>query len=223
MNWNLGGQYMEFTKIDLNTWNRSEVFEHFLKQGTTYSMTNEIPIDAALKFVKAKNYKFYPLFIYSVLKVINSNSLYRMAFDENGDLGYFDKSVPFYSIFDNEKELFSNITTEDTYTFAEFHRDYLDDVQKYQGTGKLFPKQPIPQNVVNISMIPWASFSAFNLNIKNNDNYLLPIVTASKFEKRSDGIKLPVTFQIHHAVCDGYQTTQFFNKLENILAHPEEL
>lgn len=194
-----------------------------MKQQTTYSMTHDISIEKALKFVKENDYKFYPLFIYSVLKVINSNYLYRMSFNDQGELGYYDSSVPFYSIFDNKTELFSNIDTQDTYTFAEFHRDYLADVEKYQGTGKLFPKQPVPENVVNISMIPWTTFSGFNLNIGNNDKYLLPIVTAAKFVKRTEGIKLPVTFQIHHAVCDGYQTAQFFNKLEEILSHPEDL
>lgn len=214
---------MDFNKIDLDTWSRKEVYEHFIDQKTSYSMTHGIAIENALKFVKDNNYKFYPLFIYSVMKVINSNYLYRMDYNDQGELGYYDESVPFYSIFDNKRELFSNIDTPMNYTFAEFHRDYLADVEKYRDTGKLFPKQPIPKNIANISMIPWASFTGFNLNINNNDNYLLPIVTAGKFEKHSKGIMLPVSFQIHHAVCDGYQSAQFFNKLEDVLSRPEEL
>lgn len=215
---------MKFNKLDLNTWNRAEVFDHFIQQDTTYSMTHNIDIDKALHFVKSNDYKFYPLFIYSVLKVVNSNYLYRMDFDESGAVGFWDSLVPFYSIFDSKRKLFSNIDTSDTYTFAEFHRDYLDDVAKYRDTGKLFPKQPIPQNVVNISMIPWSNFSSFNLNIGNNPKYLLPIVTAGKFEKDVNGVNmLPVSFQIHHAACDGYHTAVFFNKLEEILSEPEKL
>lgn len=214
---------MEFHKIDLKTWNRAEMFDHFIEQKTTYSMTHEVDITKALQFVKANNYDFYPLFIYSVLKVVNSNYLYRMSFNNQGELGYWDSSVPFYSIFDSKTELFSNIDTSDTYTFAEFHRDYLDDIKKYAGTGKLFPKQPVPQNVVNISMIPWTSYTSFNLNINNDDNYLLPIVTAGKFEKDDLGIiKMPVTFQIHHAVCDDYHTADFFNRLQDILDNVDE-
>lgn len=215
---------MDFTKIDLKTWNRAEVFNHFIDQKTSYSMAHELDITKALKYVKANNYKFYPLFIYSVLKVINSNYLYRMDFNEQGELGYWDSSVPFYSIFDDKTELFSNIDTSDTYIFAEFHRDYLADVAEYGGTGKLFPKQPIPKNVVNISMIPWASYTSFNLNIGNNDNYLLPIVTAGKFEKDDIGvIRIPVTFQIHHAACDGFHTAEFFNRLQEIFDNVDEL
>lgn len=214
---------MKFNKIDLETWPRAEYYKHFLNQQTSYSLTSDINIDQALNFVKTNNYKFYPLFIYAVLKVVNSNPLYRMDINADGELGYWDKSVPFYSIFDSQKELFSNIDTADTYTFAEFHRDYLADVEKYQGTGKLFPKQPIPENVVNISMIPWVHTTGFNLNIENNPNYLLPIVTGGKFEKTAAGIKLPVSIQIHHAVCDGYQASQFLLKLEDILSRPEEL
>ncbi|WP_057815208.1 CatA-like O-acetyltransferase, partial [Companilactobacillus futsaii] len=176
-----------------------------------------------LQFAKDNNYDFYPLFIYSIVRVINSNYLYRMDFNEAGELGYYESSVPFYSIFDSRTELFSNIDTPDAYTFAEFDRDYLSDVKKYRGTGKLFPKQPVPKNVVNISMIPWVNYTGFNLNINNNDNYLLPIVTAGRFERAGDEIKLPVTFQIHHAVCDGYHTSQFFIKLQDILNNVDEL
>lgn len=214
---------MEFTKIDLDTWNRKEVFNHFIEQKTTYSMTHKVSIAKAVKFAKDHKYNFYPLFIYSVLKVINSDYLYRMDFNEQGELGYYDSSVPFYSVFDSKTELSSFIDTPDAYTFAEFNRDYLLDVKKYRGSGKMFPKQPVPKNIVNISMIPWATYSSFNLNINNRDNYLLPIVTAGKFERIDNDIKLPVTFQIHHAVCDGYHTAQFFNRLEEVIGQPEKL
>ncbi|CAJ1180482.1 chloramphenicol acetyltransferase [Companilactobacillus crustorum] len=214
---------MTFTKIDLDTWTRKEVFNHYIGQKTTYSMTHDISIAKAVKFAKDNNYNFYPLFIYTVLKVINSNYLYRMDFDDQGELGYYDTSVPFYSVFDSRTELFSNIYSQDTYTFAEFNRNYLVDVKGYRGMGKLFPQEEIPKNVVNISMIPWINYSSFNLNVNNKDNYLLPIVTAGKFERAAGDIKLPVSFQIHHAVCDGYQTAQFFNKLQDLMDQPEKL
>lgn len=214
---------MEFTKIDLDTWTRKEVFNHFIEQKTTYNMTSNVSITKAVKFAKDNNYDFYPLFIYSIVRVINSNYLYRMDFNEQGELGYYDSSVPFYSIFDSRTELTSHIDTPDAYTFAEFDRDYLSDVKKYRGTGKLFPKQPVPKNVVNISMIPWVNYTGFNLNNSNNGNYLLPTVTAGRFERTGSEIKLPVTFQIHHAVCDGYHTSQFFIKLQDILNNVDEL
>ncbi|MFH5810770.1 CatA-like O-acetyltransferase [Companilactobacillus sp. FL22-1] len=214
---------MEFSKIDLNNWTRKESFEYFLKQASVHSATHEIRIEHVLNFVKSNHYKFYPLFIYSVLRVINSNYLYRLDFNDQGELGFYDSSVVAYSIFDNKRELFSYLETADTYTFAEFHRNYLDEVEKYRDTGKLFPMGALSKNVVNISMAPWASFNSYNVNNINNSRTLLPSVSASTFQKRSDGIKLPVTFQIHDAAGDSYQTAQFFNKLQEIFDEPEEL
>ena len=40
-------EFMEFTKIDLDTWTRKEVFNHFIEQKTTYSMTSNLSITKA--------------------------------------------------------------------------------------------------------------------------------------------------------------------------------
>jgi len=66
-------------------------------------------------------------------------------------------------------------------------------------------------------MIPWCSFTGFNLNINNGDNYLLPIITAGKFVHKESAIYLPVSLQMHHAVCDGYHAGLFMNYLQSFV------
>ncbi|KRK92031.1 CatA-like O-acetyltransferase [Companilactobacillus futsaii] len=48
---------MKFTKIDLDTWTRKEVFNHFIEQKTTYSMTSNLSITKAVKFAKDNNWR----------------------------------------------------------------------------------------------------------------------------------------------------------------------
>ena len=214
---------MAFHKIDINNWERKEIFNHFLNQQTSFSITKDIDITELYKVTKEKGVKFYPVFIYLITSIVNSNKHFRMNFNSEGDFGYWDKLVPMYTIFDKKSELFSAISTNTEGGFQKFYDDYVADAKLYNGTGKLFPKTPIPENVVNISMIPWTSFTGFNLNINNNQNYLLPIVTAGGFVHKNSDIYLPISLQVHHAVCDGFHAALFMEKFQILAANPQEL
>ncbi len=207
---------MNFTKINVDNWNRKEIFHHYLDQQTTFSITTEIDISILYRNIKQKGYTFYPTFIYLVTSVVNSNTAFRTGFNNEGEVGYWEKLFPLYTIFDSDSKAFSGIWTPVKNDFKEFYELYLSDVEKYNGTGKLFPKTPIPENIVSISIIPWTSFSGFNLNINNNRNYLLPIITAGKFIKKDDSIYLPLSLQVHHSVCDGYHAGLFMNAIQEL-------
>ncbi len=206
---------MIFNKIDQKNWHRHEYFEHYINQQTTFSMTSEIDISILYKNIKKNNFRFYPTFIYMVTKAVNNHIAFRTCFNSRGELGYWDKVNPSYTIFNEESETFSSIWTETSDNFNQFHKDYETDLKKYKGRIGLFPKSPIPENTFPISMIPWSSFTGFNLNINNEGKFLLPIITAGKFMQKEDTIFLPVSLQIHHAVCDGYHAGLFMNYLQS--------
>ncbi len=214
---------MKFNTIDINNWERKEIFNHFLKQQTSFSMTKNIDITELYKATKEKGYKFYPVFIFFVTHVANSNKHFRMNFNSEGEFGYWDKLVPMYTIFDKKTELFSAIFTNIDEGLKKFNDNYISDTELYNGRGKMFPKTPIPENVVNISMIPWTSFTGFNLNVNNNANYFLPIVTAGGFFHHNSNIYLPLSLQVHHSVCDGYHAALFMERFQNLVDNPQGL
>jgi len=213
---------MKFKIIDRENWYRKEYFEHYLQQQTTFSMTNDININILLKNIKKKKYKLYPAFIYMVTKTVNSHREFRTYFNSEGKLGYWEEMIPSYTIFDNESLMFSSIWTQNSSSFAEFYDTYQDDVKKYNSLGQLFPKPPVPANNFPISMLPWTSFTGFNLNINNGGDFLLPIITAGKYSKAENGIFLPVSIQLHHAVCDGYHASVFMNNLQKLADESED-
>ncbi|MED3572738.1 type A chloramphenicol O-acetyltransferase [Cytobacillus praedii] len=214
---------MEFIKIDLNNWERKEIFNHFLNQQTSFSITRNIDITELYKVTKDKGYKFYPVFIFLVTYVVNSHKNFRMNFNSEGEFGYWDKLIPMYTIFDKKSELFSAISTNIDEDFKKFYDNYVSDAELYNGTGKMFPKTPIPENAVNISMIPWTPFTGFNLNLNNNPNYLLPIVTAGGFINQNSDIYLPLSLQVHHSVCDGYHAALFMDKFQTLADKPRSV
>jgi len=207
---------MEFNIIDRENWQRKEYFEHYLQQQTTFSMTNAINITILMKNLNKKQFKLYPAFIYIITRIVNSHKEFRTCFDSEGKLGYWTEVLPSYTIFDKETCTFSDIWSSNPTTFPEFNFQYKKDVEKYSGTGTMFPKTPIPENSIPISMIPWSSFTGFNLNINNGGDYLLPIITGGKYCQVNGELFLPVSLQIHHAVCDGYHASIFMNEFQRL-------
>lgn len=63
-------------------------------------------------------------------------------------------------------------------------------------------------------MVPWFSFTAFDINVFDAGKHLLPIFTMGKFMDEYGRRMLPLAIQVHHAVCDGYHVGKFLRVLQ---------
>lgn len=205
---------MKFNIIEKEKWDRLPYFEHYLKQHCTFSMTANIDITSLLEQLQNKEIKFYPAFIYMVTRVVNSHKEFRTCFSNEGLLGYWDRMIPSYTIFHNDNKSFSSIWTEFSDEFHVFYENYQYDTKRYGDVKKLFTKELEPKNSFPISSIPWVSFTGFNLNVNNNHDFLLPIITGGKYFNQGEKILLPISLQVHHAVCDGYHASIFIEELQ---------
>lgn len=209
---------MKFNLIDTEHWNRKSYFEHYLNSvRCTYSITANIEITNLLHDIKQKKLKLYPTFIYIIATVVNTHKEFRTCFDESGNLGYWDSMSPSYTIFHKDNETFSTIWTEYDKSFSCFYSKYLHDIKNYGDIMSFTPKLNEPANTFPISCIPWVSFTGFNLNIYNDGTYLVPIFTIGKYFKQADKILIPISIQVHHAVCDGYHTSRFINEVQELI------
>ena len=148
-----GYPIMNFNKID--NWKREETYNHFMNDvPCTYSMTVNIDITNLVNQVKIKQIKFFPTFLHCMGVVINRHQEFRMALSKDGDLGFYDICHPCYTVFKGETETFSNQCTHFSENFNEFYDHYLNKTQE------------ITENIFNVSMIPWVSFTGFNLNLQ---------------------------------------------------------
>ncbi|AKR09377.1 hypothetical protein ICM_01627 [Bacillus cereus BAG1X2-3] len=207
---------MKFHVIDREDWNREQYFEHYLKLKCTFSMTVNVDITMLLEEVYQKGIKFYPVFIYLISRIVNNHKKFRTCFNDEGVLGYWEEMIPSYTIFHKDDKSFSSIWTDYSSYFRTFYKNYEDDMRCYASVHGLFTKENIPPNVFPISSIPWTSFTGFNLNINNDENFLLPIITCGKYFNEGNKVMLPVSLQVHHSVCDGYDASKFIEDLQQL-------
>lgn len=203
---------MDFQLIEQEAWKRKEYFDHYFKHvPCTYSMTVKLDITGL------KDKKLYPTLLYGLATIVNRHEEFRTAMNENGQVGVFSEMMPCYTIFHKDTQTFSNLWTAYTADYTEFCARYREDMERYGNTEGMMAKPNPPENTFPVSMIPWTTFEGFNLNLKNGYDYLLPIFTFGKYQQDNGKYYIPLSVQVHHAVCDGFHTSRFINELQELI------
>lgn len=214
---------MEFYWIDKENWKRKEYYEHYMNDlRCTYSLTTTIDITNLRIALKHLNKKPYPAQIYMLTTAVNQYQEFRMSTDGDGNLGYWDKLNPSYTIFNKDAETFSSIWTMFNPSFSKFYEACTKDIEDYSKAACLTPKSNEPPNTFNISCLPWINFTGFNLNVYTEGGYLLPIFTNGKFIEQDKRTLMPLAIQVHHAVCDGFHVGRFINTVQTLADHFSE-
>ena len=159
-------------------------------------------------------------------KWVSALSSHDLVVDTNGKLnsrisdrshirlGIYEQMHPAYTIFNQEQKTFSGIWTEFHSDYLDFLKAYESDIAMYSSSMKFAPKPDRPNNSFDISMVPWFSFTAFDINVFDDGKYLLPIFTMGRFFDIDGRKMLPLAIQVHHAVCDGYHVGKFVELLQ---------
>lgn len=206
---------MAFEKIDRDSWARREYFEHYISAvPCTYSMTVSLDITA----LRERRVKLYPAMLYSLTTVVNRHPEFRTAFNERHELGIYSEMTPCYTVFHRDTETFSTLWTAYTPNFEEFCTAYENDVLRYGNESGLTAKPGVPGNGFDVSMIPWAAFEGFHLNLQKGYDHLKPIFTMGKYHREAGRVRLPLAVQVHHAVCDGFHVCRFVNELQELIS-----
>lgn len=204
-----------FEKIDIDSWQRKPYFDlYFNQMKCTYSVTVNMDITGVIRFKEAEGVKLYPLLISALARSVNNHKEFRTAMDSCGNIGIWDVLHPCYTIFHKETETFSNIWTEWNGNFETFLKSWSNDIERFGNCFSLHAKLETPENAFPVSSIPWTTFTGFNLNITSDGKYLLPIFTFGRYFEVDGKILIPLSIQVHHAVCDGFHVSRLIKEIQ---------
>ena len=210
----------KFINIDKSTWKRTQYFDHYFnKLRCSYSMTVNLDITKFKSTADTNGIKLYPLLIYALTNIVNRHEEFRTDIDSNGEIGIWESMLPSFTIFHKESETFSQMWTEYDSDVATFISTFNDDMRLFGNCEGIIAKPDTPKNSFPISSIPWSTFTSFNLNIFEDGSYLLPIFTWGKsyIDPSTSKLLIPLSVQVHHAVCDGFHLSRFINELQELL------
>ena len=213
-----------FTPIDLQTWNRGQMFYYFSRMAPTgYSLTVDVDVTEMLRFLKAENIRFFPMYLWLVTRTLNRQMEFKIA-EKDGQLGYYDTLTPLYASFHEDDKTFSLMWTAYDDCFGAFYASYLENQRLYGDNHGVLAQNPMlpPENAYTVSCVPWISFKHFAVHSYEKP-YYFPSVEAGKYYSDGGKMLLPLSITCHHAATDGYHVKCFLETLQESAAHPEKI
>ncbi len=205
---------MKYTKLDLNTWVRRDIFNHFIQDvRCVISVTAELDVTDVIAFCRASGRRFYPTFLYLTARAINRRDEFKMAEDEAGALIRWHEVSPSYVVFHPEDELFTRLMTDYAPEFDIFYERVVSDMALHQDK-RAFEVAYTQRNTFDASCLPWLSYTSCDLHVFDSGTYLAPIVTWGQYVGVNGRFSMPLTMQIHHGVADGFHIARFFSDLK---------
>lgn len=208
----------QFHIIDKSTWERSVYFDYYYNQiKCKYNLNANLDITRLVAAQKAKGLRFFPVMLYVIMKAVNRNKEFRMSFDEDGQLGYWDEVVPSYTLFHPETKTFTDIWSEYSADFDTFYQTIVADIEAYRNvTGVIKARPGQPANFCPVSCLPWLSYTAFAQDTYTESKLLFPLIKFGKYFEADGRIQIPVSVFVSHAVADGYHTCKLINDMQEI-------
>ena len=210
---------MNFTPVNWNSWERAEVFRHFIRDlRCVMSLTVEVDITNFLRAVKGRGLAFYPAMIWVASTAVNRRGELRMGWDSGGNPGIWDVVSPYYAQFHREDSRFAKLVTEYDPDFSAFYERFQEDQVRFASC-RGFDQRELPPNTFDLSCLPWVHYKSFDMHIFDEGTYLAPVITWGRYEDDGRGrITLPLSLNIHHAAADGFHLCRFFADVEEELA-----
>lgn len=208
-----------FHVIDKTTWERTIYFDYYYHQiKCKYNLTVNIDITRLMRRKKERNLKFFPMMLYAIMKAVNQNKEFRMSFNEQGELGYWDEVVPSYTLFHEENKTFTDVWSPYHADFDTFYETVVQDMKTYGNiTGVIKARPDQPRNFCPISSLPWLNFTSFAQDTYTESSLLFPLIKFGKYVESDGKILIPVAVFVSHAVADGYHTCKLFNDIQEIV------
>lgn len=200
-------------KIDMNHWERKEVYDFFKSyEIPRYQVTVDIDVTNLYKYVKERNFSFYLSMMWIVMSELNQieNFKYRI---ENDEVVYYDKIHPSFTDMienSNQFKIVNTIFDEDIEKFIKSAKSK----SKSQKNIFINYDDEIRQDLVYVTVFPWATYTHVTQAIQLNAKDAIPRIIWGKYRSINDKLMMPLTIEAHHSFVDGYHVGVLINKIE---------
>lgn len=210
--------------VDLGSWPRRQHFDFYLNTTPcTYAITVHIDVTRFVETLRCTPWSAYVSQGWVLATVVNRYDEFRMTLLESRQPGIWPEVHPSFTVLNPAQDTFAVVAVPYDPDFAAFHERAAALMDTARGTTEMFPQGPLLPNVFDISSVPWAHFTGFQLNIRDGWDHFAPIFTIGKYARDAEKTVMPLAVQIHHAVADGFHVARMINEVQKLFTTPDWL
>lgn len=206
--------------LNIDEWNRKEQFYYFKEfDNPFFNVCTELEIDTFLSFTKSKGYSFSLACLFASLKAANETEPMRYRL-EGDRVAVYDRIDAGNTIL-NEDETFNFCYFKYHSDFATFYQEGRKVLEEQRQNQQKLQPQNKGKNLIHCSTLPWYRFTSFS-HARNydTDNSVPKFVFGKYFD--DDGMKLPFSIEVHHALMDGIHVGHYLERFQSLLKNPKQ-
>ncbi|MDY0023971.1 MAG: chloramphenicol acetyltransferase [Candidatus Izemoplasmatales bacterium] len=197
--------------IDIYKWKRKKYYEYYQAfDNPTFSLNVNIDITCLIAHIKKEKLKFFPTFLYCLMKAINEVDEFKYRIRSNRVVLH-DIVHPSFTVLNNDEQyVFCEAVFNDD--FLTFYNQTIKNIEiAYSGNN--LEDEEGKDDLIFISSLPWISFTGLTQPFSKNEPLSIPRVTFGKYFEEDSTIKLPFSIQVHHGLVDGLHVAKLLNKI----------
>lgn len=198
--------------IDIYNWKRKKHYVFYQEfDNPCFSLSVNIDITLLIEKIKSNKLKFFPSFLYCLMKAINR--VEELRFRTRKDKVVLHEQVnPSYTVL-NELDNFVFCYSEYKDDFRAFYNQVINDIKQALKGDNLSDEEG-KDDLVYISSVPWIEFTGLTHPFKRDDLPSIPRVTFGKYFEDNQRIKLPFSIQAHHGLVDGLHISHLIREID---------
>lgn len=198
--------------LDIESWNRKQHFEHFRTlEDPTFAIVADVEVSICYKLAKEKKQSFFVKYLHACMKAINAIESFKYRI-EGDKIAIYDviNTSPTIARADNTFGFTYVHFSED---FKEFNNNFQKEKERVQNSTNLFSSE-YSLGCVHCSAVPWVSFSSHKEPFSGDKDRSVPQLAFGKIKKENNKMLMPIAVNVNHALVDGYDVGQFFEKFQ---------
>ncbi|HOO43920.1 MAG TPA: chloramphenicol acetyltransferase [Bacillota bacterium] len=199
-------------KIDIANWKRIKHYNFYKDfDFPLFSITVNLDITDFVKHVKANDIRFFPTFLYLMMKSMNNIDEFKYRI-RGSEVVLHDTVTPSYTVLNND-DLYVFCTTDYDPDYLTFTNKVEADIEESKTSDRL---EDIPgrDDLVFVSSLPWTTFTQMTHPIDTSHPDSFPRVTIGRYFEESHSIKIPICVFVHHGLCDGLHVSRFLEGIK---------
>lgn len=205
---------MDKEKIDIENWNRKELF-HFFREFAEpfYGMTADMDVTKLYRYCKANNESFFIHSVYTILKAINSCDPLKLRI-VNGELYRFNKIHVSPSIGKKDGTFAFGFMyyNEDFNLFKQHMQEEIQRIQVIEGMN--LTDDARREDTIHFSAIPWVKFTSLSHARYMKSEESVPKISTGKIHEKDGRLWMPLSIHVHHSLVDGKDVADFLERLQ---------
>lgn len=206
--------------LEIENWNRKQQFRFFKDfDNPFFNVCTEMEINAFYKAVKSEDLSFSIACLFTALKAANETEPLRYRLHDD-KVAIHDQVHAGNTIL-NDDETFNFCYFEYDPNFRTFYEQSQQILKEQDESQQALDPRSDQQNLIHCSTLPWYRFTSFSHARNYGTSQSIPKFVFGKYFT-DEGMKLPFSIEVHHALMDGIHVGHFLDHFQSLLTNPKQ-